>query len=417
MGRLNAWNSGPHRDHVVYKVLCAGIAAALFLATIPAGGLSAPRPTSDLTAYQYTFAQRLEITLALPGGGAALLFLRLDQGTEAHKITGAEDGIARYQRDLREQPVTPFSTVTFWWEYTQQGQSYTTPEESFRYEDNRFAWQTLQEGQVTLKWVAGAPERMVAALDIVRTAQATITDALKSPPAAPVYIYIYPSLADLQVALRLVGREWVGGEAHPEVGVILLAIPDSPETVMRLERDLPHELTHLILYQHLGPQGYAALPTWLNEGLATHFQQRPEAAYAVALENARKDARLLELEMLCAPFYAHPTDAVILAYAQSRSLVTYLQQTYGWSGIRALLAAYADGLEYSRGLQYSVGVDLPTLERDWRVWLNQGEQPARQTQHIWALIQIFVHDIGAWLIVISALILPLILLIFFGNRH
>ena len=248
---------------------------------------------------------------------------------------------------------------------------------------------------------------MIEALDLARTSLESITDFLQSPPLETVEIYIYPSLPDLQMALRLTRQEWVGGQARPDVGVVLLAIPNSEETIIQMQQYIPHELTHLILYKKMGPQGYAYLPTWLNEGLASHFEQRPEAAYAVALEKARNEGDLIPLSILSSPFYSMPTEKIILAYAESQSVTAYLQQTYGWSAIRALLDAYTDGLDYSQGVEKALNTTLAKLERDWQVWLEQGTTPEQQTPSPnWTASRIAIREMAPWVFLSLLTILP-----------
>ncbi len=75
----------------------------------------------------------------------------------------------------------------------------------------------------------------------------------------PVIIYVYRDPADLQSALSLVQQSWVAGHANPDLGIILLSIPDSPSQRMELERQIPHELMHLLLYQKT-VDSYTSLP-------------------------------------------------------------------------------------------------------------------------------------------------------------
>ena len=390
------------RGHLVWCIL---IFLSSWLMPCPTLAQEAPE-----TAHSYTFGQSAEFTLRFPPAAAVeevQLFLRIAGAVPEIHILTVKDGVARYHRDLRAQPFLPFQQITYWWEYEGgDGAPVETTETTFLNEDNRFRWQTRTDGELTIKWVSGSTELLVAALDIARTSLEEITTSLHSPSLGPVTIYIYPSLPDLQLALRLSGYEWLGGEAIPEVGVILLAIPPTPEAIIQLQQDIPHELTHLTLYRQLGPQGYANLPCWLNEGLAVHFEQRPEAAYALALKRARQENTLLPLADLCPPFYTLRGEQVLLAYAESQSATGYLQQTYGWSGMRVLLDAYADGLDCSSGLKRAVGAELPTVERAWRVWLEQEGQPTEQPQRIWIMGHIALRDLAPWLLLTLVIVLP-----------
>jgi len=361
------------------------------------------------TPYSYTFGQTLIVSLLLPTGqwgSEAKLYLRTAEHTQLHQLPVANNQ-ARYERDLRQELFAPFAQVTYWWEYTDaQGQTYRTEEISFLYEDNRFAWQELRRDNLTLRWVSGEPALMLNGLDIAQASLEEIQNALGSPVLSePLALYVYPSQPDLQSALRLAGREWVGGEAYPAVGVVLLAIPPSSQATLQMELTIPHELTHYVLYQLLGAEGYEGLPTWLNEGLASYFERRPDPTYAVALEKARREATLLPLGQLCNTLPLEQSQ-IILAYAQSQSVATYLRQTYGWSGLRTLLNAYADGAGCSAGLERSLNIDLATLEREWRVWLEHNDQAISRPQRAWLAALVVVQDLAPWLLLIGLLFLP-----------
>ncbi|MGC9357322.1 MAG: peptidase MA family metallohydrolase [Anaerolineae bacterium] len=372
------------------------------------------------TGYTYTFGQTLEITLSLPlepsPPAEANLSLRIgEEVTESHTLR-VEAGRAQYRRDLREYPLPPFARVTYWWTYTDKdGNLQRVGEISFLYEDNRFQWQEITEDDITLKWVAGSREQMAPALDVARNAQQDLEIIAQDIEPSTVSIYIYPSKPDLRLALRLSGREWIAGQAYPEVGVVLLAIPPSDETYLELQRDLPHELTHLVLYRRLGARGYETLPTWLNEGLASNFEQRPEPAYYLALQSAAEEENFIPLADLCTPFYAMPTNRLVLAYAESQSVVDYLRRTYGWAGINTLLKTYEDGFGCSEGLEQALGFNLSTLQREWRVWLQEGKQPVEESRRLRTLGRIALQDIAPWIFLLIFLSLPATLFIFAGR--
>ena len=151
-----------------------------------------------------------------------------------------------------------------------------------------------------------------------------------------------------------------------------------------MERDIPHELTHLIVYSVMGPEGYRHVPAWLDEGLATANELRPDPALEVALNQARAEGQLLPLTALCPPFPTDP-EAALLAYAQSASLVRTVRDRYGNTGIRDLLAAYADGAGCEGGIERGLGITAHQFERLWHadlvglsgwiVWLSENAAP------------------------------------------
>jgi hypothetical protein len=140
-------------------------------------------------------------------------------------------------------------------------------------------------------------------------------------------------------------------------------VADGVEAGVNLEREIPHELTHLLVYQ-AARDHYANVPTWLNEGLAVMNQGQPDPGLAGALEAARNAKRLLPLSQLCGAFPPDPEQAQ-LAYAESESVVRFIRERHGSEGLRALLSAYAGGLGCSAGAQKALGMPLEELEGAW----------------------------------------------------
>ena len=361
-----------------------------------------------ITHHTYTFGQAATFSLTLPPESTideATLFLRIDTYTQAFSVP-LDQGQGRYQRDLRENPIPPFAPITYWWDFKDaEGTTQSTEKTRFLYEDNRFDWKKQQDGAITVHWVSGETSIMINALDVAQEAAVEIENTLGAPAPESVTIYIYPSLPDLQSALRLAGREWVGGQAYPEYGVLLLTLPPSNEAILKMQRDVPHELTHKLLYDLTGPQGYAALPTWLNEGLATYFERSPDPAFELTLEQAKDNKTFIPLETLCHPFTGEPDD-VLLAYAQSQSLLRYIQRTYGWSRLRDLVDAYADGLDCTTGAEQALGANLSQLESDWQAWLMQEERPGTSPALTPPPLSMMLRDLAPWLLLIGILFLP-----------
>jgi len=396
----------PHKKGCLKLLALAGLLALLVSTVMPLHAQSEVSVT-----HTYTFGQAATFTMTFPPANApdtATLYLRVGTYTQIYP-TPIVQGMGQYERDLREQPFPPFTTISYWWEYQDaQGNTQNTPKTRFLYEDNRFLWQTLQDGDVTVHWVAGDKALMLNALDIAQAALADVQKTLEVPSTGPVILYIYPSLPDLQSALRLTGREWVGGQAYPEIGVVLLAISPSAEATVKMKRDIPHELAHKVLYDFTGPQGYAALPTWLVEGLASSFEYSPDPAYTLTLQQAVKDGTLIPLETLNHPF---PEDyqRALLSYAQSQSFVQYLRETYGWTKVRTLIQTYADGVDYAAGAKQVLGSDWSALERAWRVWLEQNKQSGNAVSATWSAALIVIKDLAPWLILIGLVLLPAML--------
>lgn len=342
----------------------------------------------------HSFAQQVTFTLQATSDTAISqvhLFFRTADGERAKSIDTAVEPArevsVNYVHDLRRSPLTPFTVVTFWWQIEDTaGNSLITEPQQFEYTDNRFRWKQLSTHGLTVHWIEGHgdPAFGQTALDIARASVEEINAELRAPVPEPIAIYIYDAQHNLDAAIVLTGREWVSGQAHPELGVVIVAIPFEEGYTSHMMRYIPHEITHLLVYQAVTPAGYRYVPEWLDEGLATANERLPTLEHVMALEEARTQMQLLPLRDLCAPFPPDPRTA-LLAYAQSGSVVQFIRDRYGAGGIRALLAAYADGASCTGGVQEALNVSLSGLETAWRASL--------EPQAPWRAL---VEQIGVW---------------------
>jgi len=359
---------------VVRKV--AGLVLlATALLTIPVRAQE--RPPLEIAASAYhTFGQQavFAVTVTAPEP-VRDLYLHLEvaatgQGEVVHlAVEPALTVQAEYGRDLHLQPFPPFSQVRWWWEvWYGDDERFEDEAATLHYVDNRFRWRSHTAGALSVHTVVEDPAYSQAALEVAQASLARIAWELGDPQLAvsgPLDVYVYPSLADLQAALEMAGREWIAGQARPELGVALVAIPPSGNYYAQMERDISHELSHLLVYDSVGAQGYTHIPDWLDEGLATANEPQRDPTLDSLLERARAEGTLFTPAQLCQPF---PEDArrALLAYAQSASLVRYIRQRYGGEGIRALLAVYADGTGCQEGVRAALGITMEQLDRAWR---------------------------------------------------
>jgi hypothetical protein len=321
------------------------------------------------------------------------LFFRAthDEETEKKKIpleAPSRQISLQYVHDVQRYPLPPFAKITFWWQIEDgAGNQLKTAPKQFKYTDNRFRWEQLDAAGITIHWVAGRGDPAFAqtALDIAQASVRDIHAELRGPIPDPLDIFIYDSEHNLEAAMVLTGREWVGGQARPELGAVMIAVPPEQGYSSQMKRYLPHEITHLMIYELVKPQGYQRVPDWLNEGLATANERLPTPEYALALEGAHDKEQLLSLEELCVPFSPDPRTAV-LSYAQSASVVAYIRKTYGAEGIRKLLSAYADGASCTSGVEEALDVSFTKLESNWRVSL--------EPQAGWRVV---VDQAGVWI--------------------
>jgi hypothetical protein len=187
---------------------------------------------------------------------------------------------------------------------------------------------------------------------------------LNAAPPAPLKIYVYSSSRDLQSALLLNNQPWIAGHATPDLGQVMISIPSGPEQKLELERQVSHEIMHILQYQQVG-QDFRQQPVWLLEGMASIAELYPNPEYQYVLTTSANNHELLPFNTLCASFPRESSGAY-LAYAQSESFVRFLYQTYGSSGLVTLMEQYQDGLGCEEGLSAAFGLGLGQMEYRWK---------------------------------------------------
>jgi hypothetical protein len=332
----------------------------------------------------YVYGQQVDYRVAINDerhAARATVFVRRPGFEETLVIQATLNGgqlqIAHAVQNLALAPIKPFTQVEYWWQLDfEDGSSLTTDPVPFDYLDNRYQWQSITQIGIRVHWINGDPAFGQAVLDRALLSAGALQRNLGLAAPSNLQAYVYPDLASLQSSLQLGGASWIGGHAEPDLGVLLLAASPDDEGLLLLERSLPHELTHLVLYQRM-QAGYENLPAWLNEGLATLQEGAPDASGRLLLEQAASTGELIPLTSLCAPF-PDSGQAAQLAYAQSAAVVQYIRDIYGTGAIAALLDAYQEGTSCSGGVERTLRRSMQTLDAEWRRSAFPGLSPLSQ---------------------------------------
>lgn len=270
--------------------------------------------------------------------------------------------------DLR---LPAFARLQVQWVFQDEaGSPYATAPVALSYADNTvpWAWAVQTQGGVTVYTDGASPDVANAALSTAVTAAAQTRRVLGVASVAEIHVFVYPELSQLVQALRLHGenvQDWVAAYAIPAYRVALVAASPGPEGIASLRRDIPHEVTHLVLAEAAGPEA-ARIPGWFAEGLALLGAPEADPTLSRVLHEAADRGTLLPLEALCAPrFTGLAADDTALAYAQSESVMRYIDHRFGAAYTQRLLAAYADGMDCQAGVQRALGISLAQLESQW----------------------------------------------------
>ena len=318
---------------------------------------------------EYKFGEQVNFSARIhspiPIQNATVTFRTADGIAQTQPLTVNADGWAGYRYDASLNALPPFSPIVFWFDVAlADGTRFTSPNYNFRYADNRFPWQEREEGILRVHWYDGDAAFGGTVLDTARRGLDSARNLISMDARGPIDIYVYANANDLQGALVLGGQSWVAGHASPELGVVMISISPGQNQNIELERQAPHELTHVLLYQSVGPN-YNRLPVWLTEGLASLAELNPNPDMDIALAQAAQTNTLLPLADLCASF-PPDTGRAFVAYAEAKSFTRFLLDNHGTTGLSALTSAYADGLDCEQGARQALEQPLSQLEVRWR---------------------------------------------------
>lgn len=270
---------------------------------------------------------------------------------------------ASWSLDMIKTGGLPSGTIIeYWWTVTDtSGNKYITTREQLSFDDNRYSWQSLSAGNISLYWYYGsesfAQELMTAAQQaLIKLAQdtgATLED--------PVRIYIYADSYALRGAM-INAQDWAGGAAYVSENAIAIGI--SPGNIEWGKRAVVHELAHLVTHQMVS-NPYSYIPTWLNEGISMYAEGEMESTYYNYLSQAVAGDSLISVQTLSSPFSAYSSKSY-LSYAQSLSLVEFLIENYGREKISQLLSVFKQGSTYDDAFISVYGFDVDGLDALWR---------------------------------------------------
>lgn len=171
---------------------------------------------------------------------------------------------------------------------------------------------------------------------------------------------------------QMAGHPLIAAFAVPADNLIVIDFGRLNRRMGRGKSLLKHEMVHLLLHAHiLGNR----LPRWLEEGVAqwasdgvADLMEEPRTAL---LTEAILSGTVLPLAELYDNF---PADnrALMLAYAQSRSLVVFIAENYGTDKILKILELLKEGSGIDASVHRSLSVSIPDLEQQW---ISSQERP------------------------------------------
>jgi hypothetical protein len=300
---------------------------------------------------------RVELLLERPGGDGPNV-LEVDPPT----ATGSQT--LRFEIDLADDHIVPNTRFIVRWRLTDaDGKTFTGPDVTHTYIDDRVAWQSLDGDIVRVHWYEGTEAFGRRALKIGDDAVAAGSKLLGVTETEPIDFYIYADQQQFYDALGPGTRENVGGEAHPDIRTMFALITPDEIDASWVEVVVPHELTHLVFATAID-NPYHEPPNWLNEGLAVYLSEGYTQSDRSQVEGVSRDGTVIPLEGLAGAF---PTtrERFFLAYAESVAAVDHIVKKYGPDALVKLIRSYATGVTDDEAFRAALGVDVAGFEAEW----------------------------------------------------
>jgi hypothetical protein len=357
------------------------------LVAIAVIGALAPLPRSasaDIEIRNSTaanrFPQGIQFQVFLSSTGAPITDVRLryrilPDGVNATARPNCAQGNVSCQVTVGNTPqvyMVPGAEIVYSWEVTDEaGGRVTTPEQTIVYQDDRFQWDSITEGNLTVYFYFGdIPSQQT----VMRTAQDTITkigSILRTTVNYPVKIWVYRTAQEMSPAIA--SRRGQGGtgsvQTLGEVGASDTALISRDTDFLNIVR---HEIAHIVT-RSATRSHIVEIPVWVNEGLSVYSQSEMLPDEVAALRTAIQRNRLLPITSLGASARG-AADAVSLFYAQSGSIVAFMINTYGPEKFGDFVAALAqDTTDVAMNKIY--GFDQLGLENEWRKALGAAAVP------------------------------------------
>lgn len=321
------------------------------------------------------------------------------------RMTPSSEVSLSYSLNLRRVGGLPPGTMMdYWWTlFDAEGQEYITGVNTLSFDDERYQWQALSEGLITLYWYEGNDSFIGQLMITAQQALDKLANDTGARLSEPVNIYIYDSAQSLQGSM-VFPQEWTGGVAFTNFNTIAIGIETS--SLNWGKRAIVHELAHVVTNQ-VTSNPYNSIPTWLNEGLSMYAEGPLDALYVVFYNNARDQKSLISVRSLSSPFSADPALAY-LSYAESYHVVKYLIDTYGQDRMEQFLDQFTGGASADSALEAVYGFTLEGLDAEWQEYAYDSVPGQVQSGVVWTpwLVLLIVLVAGASVIIAVWLFYP-----------
>ncbi len=263
----------------------------------------------------------------------------------------------------------PGTKISYYFEVRDKaGGVVRTEETDFVYEDSRFEWLSVTDELITVYYYSEyVEERARIILDAAKQTMDRMVAVLGIAPTDPLRIVTYNNYRHMVMALPFrsatVSQDLQAqGMAFTDERVLLVHGFDPTVT-----GTTSHEFTHLLVAEAAGGTS-AAIPAWLNEGLAEYGNIDKTDEYDAALRYGIYTRRIKPL-WYQQTFSGEPSD-IIIAYGQGKSVVNFMVENWGEDKISEIFDAVRQTNDIDSALLRVYGLDQYGIDTAWRLSLG-----------------------------------------------
>ena len=185
-----------------------------------------------------------------------------------------------------------------------------------------------------------------------------------------IFYHTHSAFEQSNVMLNFI-PEGVGAFAEPVKNRMVLPIDMPDDELLEL---VTHELTHIFEYEILfqgkfGKNITANPPTWMMEGLASFMAQDEDSRDRMVLRDAVVTDRIPRISLNPQGYFA---------YRFGHAVFKFIQQKYGWEGLRDFIYEYRNtlGSSVDRALKRAFNITPDEFDTQFRTWLRKQYLPA-----------------------------------------
>lgn len=212
----------------------------------------------------------------------------------------------------------------------------------------------------------GQEEREVGriVLSILEDAYREIGREISIYPETEVIVYLYTKQQFRDVTRS---PSWAGALYD---GKIRIPISGYNNDMTQLKRNLYHEYVHALV-RSIVKEGRC--PTWLNEGLAQHFEDKDKLDYRREMIKAlQKNKVVIPIRNLEGSFMGFSSAQSYVAYSVSLAIVEFMIDRYGMSNVKRVLEELGKNKNIDEAMKDGLSIPYEVFQKEWQGDFEKG---------------------------------------------